>query len=244
MHKWPIVEGRPVLSRDLALPEIKTFDHLSNEIPENVLTMIRDTKGLVLNLSAGGSKEKFDHVVEVEYAIFRHTDVLADAHHLPFDDECFEMVISMNAFEHYREPRQVAAELHRVLKPGGRIYIRTAFLQPLHEKPWHFYNATRYGVAEWFKDFTTEALHVSDNFCPNHTLSWIASEAEAALRADLSGEAADAFRADAIGSLVDLWRDPVKRDSRLWTDFGRLSSEKQEIISAGFEFVGRRPGNL
>src|ERR1700735_3283217 len=62
----------------------------------------------------------------------------------------------------------------------------TAFLQPLHEKPWHFFNCTRYGLAEWFKAFETEQLHVSKNFCPNHTVSWIASELEAAFRKDVS----------------------------------------------------------
>jgi SAM-dependent methyltransferase len=244
MQSWPIVEGRPVMSRELGSPDIKPPEHISNEVPEKALEIIRQAKGLVLNLSAGGSLEKFEHVIEVEFAIFRHTDVVADAHHLPFDDESFEAVVVMNAFEHYREPRQVAAELFRILKPGGRIHIRTAFLQPLHEKPWHFYNATRYGVADWFKAFETEELWASSNFCPNHTLAWIASEAEQALRADVSAASADAFRGDSVGSLVDVWRDPAKRNQRLWTDFEKLSQDKQEIIAAGFEFVGRRPMNL
>jgi GT2 family glycosyltransferase/glycosyltransferase involved in cell wall biosynthesis/SAM-dependent methyltransferase len=244
MQKWPIVDGRPVLSRELASPEIKAPDHISNELPEEALAIIRETSGLVLNLSGGGSREKFDHVIEVEYAIFRHTDVIADAHQLPFDDNSFDAVIVMNAFEHYREPRQVAAELRRVLKPHGRIHIRTAFLQPLHEKPWHFYNATQYGVAEWFKAFETEQLHVSSNFCPNHTLAWLASEAETALRGDVSAESADAFLSARIGSLVDVWRDPAKRTARLWTDFEKLSQDRQEITSAGFEYIGRRPRDL
>ena len=241
LNRWPIVEGRPILSAELTSPDIKPAHHISNEVPETALDIIRQCKGLVLNLSAGGSAEKFDHVIEVEYAVFRHTDVVADAHYLPFDDNCFEAVIVMNAFEHYKNPERVAAELYRVLKPGGRIHIRTAFLQPLHEKPWHFYNATRYGVAEWFRAFDTEILHVSPNFCPNHTLSWIASEAESAFRSDLPAEAAEALRSRPIGALVDLWRDPARRNDRLWTDFEKLSQEKQEGIGAGFELIGRKP---
>ena len=244
METWPIVAGRPVLSRDLPSPEIKNPEHISNELPEEALAIIRETQGLVLNLSAGGSREKFDHVVEVEYAIFRHTDVVADAHALPFDDECFDAIVVMNAFEHYREPHKVAAELHRILKPGGRIHIRTAFLQPLHEKPWHFFNCTRYGLAEWFKAFETERLHVSKNFCPNHTLAWIASELEAAFRQHVSPTVADAFRSASIGDLVDVWRDPSKRDQPLWTDFERLPQAEQEVTAAGFELIGRRPRDL
>ena len=244
METWPIVANRPVLSRDLPSPEMKNPEHISNELPDEALAIIRDTQGLVLNLSAGGSREKFDHVVEVEYSIFRHTDVVADAHALPFDDECFDAVVVMNAFEHYREPHKVAAELHRILKPGGRIHIHTAFLQPLHEKPWHFFNCTRYGLAEWFKSFETERLHVSKNFCPNHTVAWIASELEAAFREEVSPAVADAFRSAPIGALVDVWRDPSKRDAPLWTDFERISQADQEITAAGFELIARRPRDL
>jgi SAM-dependent methyltransferase len=118
---------------DSIAPTIMPNNHLSNEISAEALAIIRDAKGFVLNLSAGGSLEKFDHVIEVEYAIFRHTDIVADAHVLPFDDDAFEAVIVMNAFEHYRDPELVSAELHRVLKPGGVIYIQTAFLQPPRE---------------------------------------------------------------------------------------------------------------
>jgi glycosyltransferase involved in cell wall biosynthesis/SAM-dependent methyltransferase/uncharacterized protein YbaR (Trm112 family) len=240
-RSWPIIDGRPVLSPGLRDPEIKPIEHISNEVPSVALDLIRQADGLVLNLSAGGTVEKFDHVVEVEYAIFRHTDIVGDAHSLPFDDETFSAVIALNAFEHYREPEKVAAELYRVLKPGGRIFIRTAFMQPLHERPWHFYNCTRYGLAEWFKAFETERLHVSPNFCPNYSIAWLASECEAALRNDVSAQSAAAFSAASIRSLIELWRDPSMRTKKsLWTDFERLQQSTQEIMAAGFEFVGRR----
>jgi len=244
MVQWPLAAGRPCLSPDLASPQIMPADHISNELPEEALEVIRETKGWVLNLSAGGSREKFPHVVEMEFAVFRHTDIVGDAHHLPFDDHSFDAVVVMNAFEHYHDPVRVAAELHRVLKPGGRLHVRTAFLQPLHEKPYHFYNCTRYGMERWFEAFEAELLHVSANFCPNHTLAWVASEAETALRKDLSGEAADAFLAAPIGQLVDIWRDPSKRDVPLWTDFERLSQDNQEVFAAGFELFGRRRADL
>ena len=233
--------GRPVLSLGVTEPPVHPDQHISNELPDAALDLVRGTSGLVLNLSAGGSREKFDHVVEVEYAIFRHTDVVADAHVLPFDDEVFEAIVVMNAFEHYRVPSKVAAELLRVLKPNGRVLIRTAFMQPLHEGPWHFFNCTRYGLAEWFKGFETDSLRVSENFCPNHSIAWLASEAEMALRAEVSAGSAEAFKQAPIGALVDMWRDPAKRDLHLWTDFQKLSQPTQEIIAAGFEFLGRKP---
>jgi glycosyltransferase involved in cell wall biosynthesis/SAM-dependent methyltransferase/uncharacterized protein YbaR (Trm112 family) len=244
MMRWPLIEGRPCLSQDLGDPQVMPPNHISNELPEEALEVIRETKGWVLNLSAGGSRYKFDHVVEMEFAVFRHTDVVGDAHHLPFDDNSFDAVVVMNAFEHYHDPNRVAAELYRVLKPGGRIHIRTAFLQPLHEKPYHFYNCTRHGMERWFDGFDTDLMHVSTNFCPNHTLAWVASEAETALRRDVSDRAAEDFMSAPIGQLVEIWRDPSKRNTPLWSDFERLSQENQEIIAAGFEWFGKRPADL
>ena len=241
LQTWPIVKGRPILSPGTAAPAIMNEQHISNDLPDMALDLIRDTKGLVLNLSAGGSRTKFDHVVEVEYAVFRHTDMVADAHALPFDDAVFEAVIVMNAFEHYHTPDKVAAELLRILKPGGRILVRTAFLQPLHERPWHFYNCTRYGMAKWFGSFDIERLSVSNNFCPNHSVAWLLSEAEAALRAEVSPQSADAFLQAPIGRMVEIWRDPSKRETPLWTDFTKISQTTQDITAAGFELVGRKP---
>lgn len=242
--RWPVTEGRPCLSQDLSEPQIMPRGHISNALPEEALQVIRETKGWVLNLSAGGSRHKFDHVVEMEFAVFRHTDVVGDAHHLPFEDNSFDAVVVMNAFEHYHDPNRVAAEIYRVLKPGGRLHVRTAFLQPLHEKPYHFYNCTRHGMERWFEAFETEQMHVSTNFSPNHTLAWVASEAETALRSDLSDQAADHFMSAPVGKLVEIWRDPGKRDTPLWTDFELLSQENQEIIAAGFELFGKRPPSL
>lgn len=242
--RWPLKEGRPCLSEELSEPQVMPQEHISNELPEEALEVIRETKGWVLNLSAGGSRHKFDHVVEMEFAVFRHTDIVGDAHHLPFEDNCFDAVVVMNAFEHYHDPKRVAAEIYRVLRPGGRIHIRTAFLQPLHERPYHFYNCTRYGMERWFEAFDTDVMHVSTNFCPNHTVAWVASEAETALRRDVSVEAAEAFMSAPIAQLVEIWRDPGRRDTPLWTDFEGLSQENQEIIAAGFELFGKRPPDL
>ncbi len=42
---------------------------------------------------------------------------------LPFQDQCFDRVIMVDALHHVCDHRQTIAELWRVLKPGGRILI-------------------------------------------------------------------------------------------------------------------------
>lgn len=244
VHRWPLIEGRPVLFPNMNAPIVNADQHLSNPLPASALALIHGARGPVLHLSAGGSADRFDHVIEVEAAIFRHTDLVADSHRLPFAEEAFEIVIALNAFEHYRDPRLVAREILRVLRPGGRVLIHTAFIQPLHEAPRHFYNCTRYGLETWFQGFETETLQVSDNFHAGHSLAWLASECEAALRKRLSSLSADEFLSAPIGRLVALWRTPETargRDEPIWANLAALPQDAQEIVAAGFEFIGRRP---
>ncbi|MBV5275601.1 MAG: glycosyltransferase [Lamprocystis purpurea] len=239
--RWPIVANRPVLFRGFTTPKIYASNHISNPLPAHVIDRIRATAGLVLNLSAGGTAERLPNVIEVEAAIFRHTDLVADAHCLPFADRVFDGVVALNAFEHYAEPIRAAAEIHRLLKPGGWVLIQTAFLQPEHEAPWHFYNCTKQGLLRWFEHFTVEQVHVSENFNPYHAIAWLASECETALRRDVNPVAADDFQTVQMGVLIAAWRDPGERRGPLWENFKSLAQSSQEAIAAGFELIGRKP---
>jgi Methyltransferase domain len=242
-RRWPLVNGRPLLFPGLEAPMINSDVHLSNPLPASALAIIHSTSGPILHLSAGGTAERFEHVIEAEAAVFRHTDLICDSHRLPFKDDVFEAVIALNAFEHYRDPLSAAGEIRRVLQPGGCVVIHTAFLQPLHEAPWRFYNCTRYGLEAWFADFETERLHVSENFHPGYSLSWVASDCEFALRSHLSDVAADRFLATPLHQIVSLWRAPrgVKTADPLWNGLAALPQHVQEGLAAGFELIGRKP---
>lgn len=55
----------------------------------------------------------------------RHASVAwlanADMESLPFDDETFSTIIATEVLEHLPNPEVALAELHRVLKPGGKL---------------------------------------------------------------------------------------------------------------------------
>ncbi len=241
---WPIREGRPVFTPEPASVAVHPVEHVSNSLPQEALDLIHEADGWVLNLSAGGTSERFENVVEVEYAIFRHTDIVADSHDLPFDDDVFEAIVVLNAFEHYRDPRRVAAELHRVLKPGGKLLIVTAFMQPLHEKPWHFYNCTRYGLEDWFAAFNAETIEVSPSLSPNFTIGWVGSEVEAALRAENGADTAEAFLETTMRDIISPFRDPAQRDGRTWTAIQALSQSSQEVVAAGFSLMASKGSGI
>jgi SAM-dependent methyltransferase len=49
--------------------------------------------------------------------------VQATGEHLPFEDASADVVFTLQVLEHVDEPERVMAEIDRVLRPGGRLYI-------------------------------------------------------------------------------------------------------------------------
>jgi SAM-dependent methyltransferase len=60
---------------------------------------------------------------------------LADAERLPFDDETFDVVICECAFCTFPDKPTAAAEIARVLRPGGRVGITDITLDPTRLDP-------------------------------------------------------------------------------------------------------------
>ena len=55
----------------------------------------------------------------------RNTSVVADIQQLPFPDEAFDLVVSLETLEHVPDPHRGLRELVRVTKGGGRLIITT-----------------------------------------------------------------------------------------------------------------------
>lgn len=235
-EKWDIINGVPILYKNIG-SVVDHGNHVSNPICKEAQNIIDSEDGLILNLAAGGSKEQFEYVVELETGIFKNTDIVADVHSLPFIDETFSAVIALNAFEHFANPFQAAAEIFRVLKPGGKLFIHTAFLQPLHEAPYHFFNASKHGILQWFNCFDTQSIRVSDNFNPIFTLSWIAHELLLGVEMN-SSDLKDSIDKKTISQLAEYWRDPSVRSRPEWNGFKNIPQIVQEKICAGFEYIG------
>src|SRR6185503_2077876 len=93
------------------------------------------------------------NVVFHEWVHFARADVVSLYARLPYRSGVFDAVISKATFEHLRRPWDTADEVYRVLKPGGLVHVDTAFMQPLHGDPQHFFNMTLDGVREIFRRF-------------------------------------------------------------------------------------------
>ena len=59
-----------------------------------------------------------------------------DMHHLPYPDDHFDLVFASHVFEHAYDFAQVAAEVGRVLRPGGGVWVAvpTGFTPNGHDR--------------------------------------------------------------------------------------------------------------
>lgn len=62
-------------------------------------------------------------------------DVCADAHALPFRDQSIDCVMCVSVLEYVSSPTRVIAEIERVLRPGGIVYLSAPFVFPHHPPP-------------------------------------------------------------------------------------------------------------
>ena len=64
--------------------------------------------------------------------------------YIPFEDNCFDGVCTVNTLYFWQEPEQAALELFRVLKPAGRMVLSFRPVQTMKKLEFTRYNFTLY----------------------------------------------------------------------------------------------------
>jgi SAM-dependent methyltransferase len=158
--------------------------------------------------------------------------VLADGHALPFRNGSVSVVLAMQVMEHFQNPFVAAAEVKRVLAPGGRFIGTVEQLVPFHMDS--FYNMTRFGI------FNTLAQVGLEPICISPSTGWTG------IGAHFSGtywpgvprpvRNVLAKSQDRVSRVLHVLRARVKRG-------GAPANEKEWFLkyAGGFKFVAERP---
>ncbi len=93
-----------------------------------------------------GVNNTVPNVCQLDIFDYPNVDVATDGGVLPFADGSFDGLICENVIEHVPDPKQLVQEIHRVLKPGGRISINGTNLHFTHGFPYHYFNPTEWGM--------------------------------------------------------------------------------------------------
>jgi SAM-dependent methyltransferase len=228
---------------DFLTPELRkefkivdTSNVSSNDYDGIVLSLIdRHARGLILDCGAGKRSRYFENVVNYEIVQYDSTDVRGVAEVLPFRDGVFDAVISIAVLEHVKDPFRCAAELMRVLKPGGEIVCCVPFLQPYHGYPHHYYNMTSQGLVNLFADYVdVDSVQVIDSVLPIWSLVWIIQSWADGLSSKTRNAFLDMRVGDFLGSPTQFLNEPFVRE---------LSEEKNKELASACLLQAHRKSN-
>ena len=153
----------------------------------------------VLDAGAGRApyRKLFDHAayetadfLAVKGKKYAQPDYVCDLASIPVEDARFDHVLLTQVLEHLPDPSLVLTELHRVLKPGGTLWLTAPLFYAEHEKPYDFFRYTRFGLRHLLEGagFRVEEVEWMEGYLG--TLSYqarVMSRALPASRADYGG---------------------------------------------------------
>jgi hypothetical protein len=108
--------------------------------------------GTLLDLGCGNRpyepwyESLVDTVIAMDPAPGATPNVIAMADAVPLRDNCVDVVLCTEVFEHVDRIEHAVAEMVRVMKPGASTLVTVPFLYPTHEAPYDFHRLTHIGL--------------------------------------------------------------------------------------------------
>jgi ubiquinone/menaquinone biosynthesis C-methylase UbiE len=90
--------------------------------------------------------------IGVDMEMGPNVDVVANAHNLPFEENYFDIAVSISCFEHDDMFWVTFLEMCRIIKKSGFIYINAPSNGPYHGHPgdnWRFYADSWKALEKW-----------------------------------------------------------------------------------------------
>lgn len=133
------------------------FFLIRHGIHKKIILLSKKLNGNILDFGCGSKPylQYFAHVqkytgLDIHKSGHLHhneqIDVYYDGKTIPFEENHFDAVFSSEVFEHIFNLPEVLPEIHRVLKPGGKLLFTCPFAWPEHEVPYDYARYSSYGI--------------------------------------------------------------------------------------------------
>ena len=210
----------------------------NNPYPGPVLSELQkiiSTGGLALDVGSGRRSFGFHELVQMEICAYPHTDVINQSENLPFRDGSFDLVFSLAVTEHVRRPWVLASEMQRVVKKGGTIHVDSAFLQPIHGYPSHYFNMTHSALRALFNELEVVSLQPAPYQHPWYSINWILDHA----LADLPPDQKELLCAMTLEAILAELKRYCTNQSGVFAGIS-LPQHRIEELAAGFTLIGQK----
>lgn len=237
-RRYPLQNDIPILlfqpEKALEYDQAVVAEH---PYSEKWLELIERADGkMVLDLGSGNNASRVENVIKLDVFSLPNVDVVGLAENLPFRDAAFHTVFSGAVFEHVFDPFLAIDEVDRVLKNGGHVYIETAFLQPVHAFPSHYFNMTCAGLELICADFEKIESGVQPHQYPSFMLKWVLE----AWSKKLPQEERKSFLNTTVGEILEEYDKNVF--SKRWLE--NFTEKDLQELACGVYYHGRKSGKF
>lgn len=164
-------------------------------------------------------------------------DIVPEDHNVfPFDSESFDLIVSTSAFEHDQMFWLTFAEMARVLKPGGFIYVNAPSNGRYHSFPydnWRFYPDAGLALQAWSEKIGQPVKLVESFTARRKAVTWsdfvmVFLKGDPACRSGRHGLAA--FFTDSLN--IRRWQEEtVSNFQRATEDMKAIAAQKKKLAA-------------
>ena len=212
--------------RSLLVPRSRV--HLSRKKRALVPNFVASVPGPVVNIGSG-TKRYGDHVLNLDIEPMDGVDVCGVAEHLPLRTSAFDGAVLQAVLEHVEDAEATLAELNRVLRPGGTVFVDVPFMQGYHGAPSDFRRFTELGLQRELERHGFEVTGTGVSVGPGSAASWILAE----YLATLLSIGSRSYRASRLVTRWLTW--PLK-----WTDAWLDRHPMAFVVASGVWAEGRK----
>jgi hypothetical protein len=144
-----------------ATPSCRMLSRRSREV---ILSYLKQqptigSESVILNIGPGRTSDmkklfkECGRLLKLCVSLDENADIVGDVRYLPFQKNTIDFLLIIAVLEHVDYPAKAVEDIHKCLKPGGRVYAEIPFCRAYHAMPCDFQRYTISGIERLFENF-------------------------------------------------------------------------------------------